>query len=105
MEKDIHDIVRRDYANIALEKKENSIVNDRKENQVVSATVGYTPIHRKNWRWHRKGLIWGWGVVIHIEKQQFSQERLCWIWDLEQGLTVLLRERQLEEEDVPLVWT
>jgi hypothetical protein len=30
---------------------------------------------------------------------------LCWIWDLEQGLTVLLRERQLEEEDVPLVWT
>ena len=43
MEKDIHDIVRRDYANIALEKKENSIVNDRKENQVVSATVGYTP--------------------------------------------------------------
>ena len=40
MEKDIHDIVRRDYANIALEKKENSIVNDRKENQVVSATVG-----------------------------------------------------------------
>lgn len=43
MEKDIHDIVRRDYANIALQKKENSIVNDSEENQVVSATVGYTP--------------------------------------------------------------
>lgn len=102
MEKDIHDIVRRDYANIALEKKENSIVNDRKENQVVSATVGYTS---EELALAPEGANMGLGVVIHIEKQQFSQERLCWIWDLEQGLTVLLRERQLEEEDVPLVWT
>ena len=44
MEKDIHDIVRRDYANIALEKKENSIVNDRKENQVVSV-IKHFPGH------------------------------------------------------------
>lgn len=102
MEKDIHDIVRRDYANIALEKKENSIVNDRKEN---AGCICYRGIYIGRTGAGTEGLIWGWGVVIHIEKQQFSQERLCWIWDLEQGLTVLLRERQLEEEDVPLVWT
>ena len=101
MKKDIHDIVRRDYANIALEKKIALLMIEK----TIRLYLLPWDIHRKNWRWHRKGLIWGWGVVIHIEKQQFSQERLCWIWDLEQGLTVLLRERQLEEEDVPLVWT
>ena len=43
MKKDIHDIVRRDYANIALQNNDVSIVNHTKENEVVSATVGYLP--------------------------------------------------------------
>lgn len=43
MGKDIHDIVRKDYANIALQNKGESIVNHTQKDEVVSATVGYTP--------------------------------------------------------------
>lgn len=43
MKKDIHDIVRKDYANIALQNKDESIVNHTQKDEVISATVGYTP--------------------------------------------------------------